>query len=265
MIRRSLERKDAYGTVLLDDNFAKYTLDEAVWRRLTILKELLDHFNTLTTKVCASKSYATITMTIIVYNKIMGIIEDFRKSNEERSPDICHAANTAYKKLAKYYAATDKSPIYSVATASHPAMRFRYWSDHIWGDQYEKCAKNAVRNVWRAQYSGITIEDIIQQPQDDSNSDIELDFLGLTKTKTARRDELEEFVSSPTASETPLLYWKKNCETYPQLAKMARDFLAVPATSAPSERCFSKARSLLPYTRNRLGADKIQEQMLMDS
>jgi len=79
------------------------------------------------------------------------------------------------------------------------------------------------------------------------------------------RDQLEEFVSGPTVRETPLLYWKKNCESYPQLAKMARDFFAIPATSAPSERCFSKARSLLPYTRNRLGADKIQEQMLMDS
>ena len=130
MIRRSLECKDAYGTVLLDDNFAKYTLDKAEWRRLTILKELLDHFDKLTAEVCASKSYATITMTIIVYNRIMGIIEDyFMKSNKKRSPDICHAANTAYKKLAKYYAATDKSLIYSVATAIHPAMRFRYWSD----------------------------------------------------------------------------------------------------------------------------------------
>jgi hypothetical protein len=46
---------------------------------------------------------------------------------------------------------------------------------------------------------------------------------------------------------------------------MAKDYFAIPATSASSERCFSKARQLLPYTRGRLGPEKIQEQMLLDS
>jgi hypothetical protein len=46
---------------------------------------------------------------------------------------------------------------------------------------------------------------------------------------------------------------------------MAKDYFAIPATSASSERCFSKARQLLPYTRGRLGPEKIQERMLLDS
>jgi len=37
---------------------------------------------------------------------------------------------------------------------------------------------------------------------------------------------------------------------------MARDYLAIAATSASSERCFSPARARLSYTKNRLGQNK---------
>ena len=36
----------------------------------------------------------------------------------------------------------------------------------------------------------------------------------------------------------PLKWWKKNKEKYEILAVLARQFLAAPATSAPSERLF---------------------------
>ena len=39
----------------------------------------------------------------------------------------------------------------------------------------------------------------------------------------------------------PLEWWKRNEDWYPALAKMARNYLAVPATSTPSERTFSVA------------------------
>lgn len=262
MIVRAIECKAIYSSVLLDDNLTDCILDEVEWRRLNTLKELLERFDTLTTKVCASKTYATITMTIVVYNNLMEVIENFMKDNKDRLPEICRGAKAAYDKLGYYYAATDNSPIYSVATAIHPAMRFQYWTDQRWGSKYEKSAKKAVRDAWR-EYAASTSEDLTQPSLDASNDDIELALLGMIKKPKA--DELEEFVSSPKVMETPLVFWRKNCGSYPQVARMARDFFAIPATSAPSERCFSKARPLLPYTRNRLGPNKIQEQMLLDS
>ena len=117
--------------------------------------------------------------------------------------------------------------------------------------------------MWIHQYAVDTSKDLTQPLPEPSNDDMELALLGLTRTP--KGDELEEFVSSPAVFEMPLAFWKKNCESHPQLANMARDFFAIPATSAPSEQCFSKAHTLLPYTRNRLGTDRIQEQMLLDS
>jgi hypothetical protein len=263
MVERALECKEAYCSVLLDDDLSSFILEEVEWRRLSSLKEILQHFDQLTTKVCASKTYVTITMTVVVYNSLMGTIEEFIKINKERLPDICRGAQAAYEKLSKYYSATDNSPIYSVATAIHPAMRFQYWSDQRWGSKYEKIARKTVRNVWTDQYVEDNSQDLTQPFPDPGDNDLELSLLGFTNKQ--KGDELEEFVLGSIVRETPLVYWKKNCESRPQLAKMARDFFAIPATSAPSERCFSKARSLLPYTRNRLSPERIQEQMLLDS
>ena len=268
MIDRALECKNAYCSVLLEDDqdLTEFILEEVEWRRLGSLREILQHFDNLTTKVCASKSYVTITMTVIVYNSLMAKIEKFIEVYKDRLPDICRGAKAAYNKLSKYYARTDDSPIYSVATAVHPAMRFKYWSDQQWGQKYEKHARKTVRDMWTSQYAAKVNQDAGQTHSEaiEESDDIELVLLGFTN-KASSSDELEEFVLGPIVRETPLVYWRKNFESYPQLAKMAKDFLAIPATSAPSERCFSKARSLLPYTRNRLSPEKIEEQMLLDS
>ncbi|KAG0318517.1 hypothetical protein BG000_004159 [Podila horticola] len=208
MLGRGLECKDAYCTMLLDDNLTKCILEEVEWCCLSALKELLEHFDKLTTKVCASKTYVTITLTVVVYNSLMEVIEKFIAQNKDRLPDICQGAQAAYDKLAQYYAATDNSPIYSVATAIHPAMCFRYWSDQRWGAKYEKYAKKAVRNVWKAQYTAITTADLSPVPLNDSDNELELSLLGYT-TKP-KGDELEELVSSPTVLEMPLVFWKKN-------------------------------------------------------
>ena len=50
----------------------------------------------------------------------------------------------------------------------------------------------------------------------------------------------------------PLLWWKKNQDVFPSLAKLARIYLAIPATSAPTERIFSRASLVINRLRSRL-------------
>lgn len=84
MIEHGLECKDAYSSVLLDENHSEFIL-EVEWRRRSSLKEILQQFDRLTTQVCASKTYVTVTMTVVVYNILMGIIEDFINTNKDAS------------------------------------------------------------------------------------------------------------------------------------------------------------------------------------
>ena len=58
------------------------------------------------------------------------------------------------------------------------------------------------------------------------------------------RDELEEYLSSPHETDMDLdllAYWKLKESTWPKLAKMAKQYLAAPFSSAGVERVFSAA------------------------
>ncbi|GLD95989.1 hypothetical protein PINS_up004667 [Pythium insidiosum] len=52
-------------------------------------------------------------------------------------------------------------------------------------------------------------------------------------------------------------WFRANKMVYPRIELMARDFLAIPATSVPSERAFSKAGCVVTERRARLGSESV--------
>ena len=56
----------------------------------------------------------------------------------------------------------------------------------------------------------------------------------------------------------PLLWWKTHERKYPVLAHMARDILAIPASSAEPERVHSGARTVLNWNQSRMGSASIE-------
>ncbi|GAA6088583.1 zinc finger BED domain-containing protein 1-like [Tachysurus ichikawai] len=57
--------------------------------------------------------------------------------------------------------------------------------------------------------------------------------------------------------EDPLGWWKENEDRFPNLSKMARSFLCIPATSTPSERIFSAAGNICSQKRARLSREHV--------
>jgi hypothetical protein len=53
-------------------------------------------------------------------------------------------------------------------------------------------------------------------------------------------------------------YWKSKQYDYPIIAQIARDYLAMPATSSPSEVVFSQGGDVVTKKRNRLTGDSIR-------
>lgn len=53
--------------------------------------------------------------------------------------------------------------------------------------------------------------------------------------------EVTQYIDEPSTQESPLEWWKKNAFRYPILSQMTKKYLAIPATSVPSERAFSSA------------------------
>src|SRR5579859_519341 len=60
-------------------------------------------------------------------------------------------------------------------------------------------------------------------------------------------------------------WWKFNAHLYPDLARMARDVLAVPASGSAVERVFSVSGRIATWQRNRLSGETISRMMMFKS
>jgi hypothetical protein len=59
--------------------------------------------------------------------------------------------------------------------------------------------------------------------------------------------------------EDPLAWWALKKTTFPNVWKLAKFYLGIPATSANSERCFSFSNRLLSASRTRIQANTAEE------
>ncbi|XP_073730753.1 E3 SUMO-protein ligase ZBED1 [Misgurnus anguillicaudatus] len=71
--------------------------------------------------------------------------------------------------------------------------------------------------------------------------------------------EINNYLMTPTidGEDDPLAWWRVHKISYPQLCTMARKYLCVPATSAPSERLFSTGGNIVTCTRSSLKPAKV--------
>ena len=79
------------------------------------------------------------------------------------------------------------------------------------------------------------------------------------KCDTSIPTEVKRYFADPAVSrnEDPLLWWRKNESRFPHIARLARLFLAVPATSTPSERVFSAAGNIVTKKRSALSPENV--------
>jgi len=96
---------------------------------------------------------------------------------------------------------------------------------------------------------------------------IDLDILGEQESSPVRgespQEELARYLRTARCGikDDPLLWWKKNIHTYPTLAHIARDMLAIPGGSVLVERTFSGGRDLISLRRASLNAESIEKLM----
>ncbi|CAI5486600.1 unnamed protein product [Closterium sp. Naga37s-1] len=79
------------------------------------------------------------------------------------------------------------------------------------------------------------------------------------------QDEVDRYLAEPRQrGGCPLAFWRAR-EDFTVLREMARDYLAVPATSAASERAFSQGRNIITWQRHRLTAGRVRAVMAIKS
>ena len=83
----------------------------------------------------------------------------------------------------------------------------------------------------------------------------------------ALRQEMDQYLSKGrlpmTKDSNPLPWWKDNQHLFPNLAAVAKQYLAVQASSASSERMFSKANILIDWKRSRMDPQVVTQVMFL--
>ena len=69
---------------------------------------------------------------------------------------------------------------------------------------------------------------------------------------------------STSVESDPLDWWKSNETIFPNLAKLAKCYLAVPAISMPTERVFSTAGDIVTATRSTLTSESVDKLVFLE-
>jgi hypothetical protein len=72
--------------------------------------------------------------------------------------------------------------------------------------------------------------------------------------------EVHAYLKLPILEEdkNPLLWWKEHEHLFPHLQQLAKKYLSIPATSAPSERLFSVGGNIVTDKRHSLSAQHVR-------
>jgi len=75
------------------------------------------------------------------------------------------------------------------------------------------------------------------------------------------RHEFEKYMTMPLTEQTALQFWKTEKKKLPRMVTIAKQLLAIPATSTGCERVFSLCGNTLSERRARMQSETLEKQI----
>jgi hypothetical protein len=145
-------------------------------------------------------------------------------------PSITAAMKLARKKMDRYYSLTDTSNAYRIAMVLHPGMKLEYFRNQSWEEEWIEQAGTLVREEYHAKYEK---ESTSAEPVRETSTKGFLSFGDLSVATRPRMSEIQEYLSLMVEPvKDPLKWWMNNRHTYPNLHRMALDYLSIPGSVA---------------------------------
>ena len=79
------------------------------------------------------------------------------------------------------------------------------------------------------------------------------------EVKSDIETEIAMYLTHIVTDPDPLIWWRNNAPKFPELSKLARKYLAIPATEVSSERAFSTAGNIITKKRAALDPDTVDQ------
>ena len=253
----------------LDSSIRDIALTASDWSHL---QDLLAFFQIFIrpSRQLQAEEYPTLNKAIPQYLRMINKLK-VQQTQFDTNGLIGDACKASISKLEEYYTlATSQRASHSiVATICDPRLNWNVFNI-LWTASSDDIKKRRARKQWEECYhkysarehelSGFQIQASIEDTEDPEDPDSE-DELYVTKGNPVIEAEWIRWLKEPVVGKEVDIckYWQGKQYEYPIVAKIARDHLAIPATSAPSERVFSVGSDLVTKKRNRLAPGTVRE------
>lgn len=278
-----------------------FIISDKQWEYLAIIRDILKIFRKPTIK-CQATKYSMISYSIITVWKLRTSLANYIFDKElnlkETYPLIYKGLGEALTKLNTYYPLYSKESndfnrlkdLY-IATILDPRYKLyiiRKVSSNeelidkvtlYFNEVYKKYKLNLTRRNNTSNIDTIDNSNSIpsssnilgtsfisinsQKQSKDSDSD---DSLYIDNDKeTININEVDTYLEERRSSRKTKIdeYWRLSKDKYPILFLIAKDYLAIPPTSVPSESTFSKVGDIVTKKRNRLLPDTIKKLIIL--
>jgi hypothetical protein len=275
MFQRAIQLQPSCTHFCQETDTRRYLLNQTEWDQAKNVMTLLEPLSKATEMLCASK-YPTLNKALPAYMILANHLHTFRKGLYNQAQLII-PAEKMYNKINQYMCDALKKPVYICAMILDPTFKLTFWLDlgSFMHDQYNLTVDD-VQTTFEAEaiqfHKGIAAQNTNSSQQDtaanhptsSSSSKQQLFFSSVRQPAPTLRGvqaKISEYLSEqiePDGAQA-LTYWATRQYKFPILAQMARRYLAIPATSAASERVFSKGRRVLSWQRASLKPKSIKQ------
>lgn len=265
-------------------------LEDREWAQVKIILSILTPFWSCTLKLMGSDSL-NIHQTIRVYAHLQRQLTSFKQKLSLYPSPACKALlssiDAALAKLQKYYSKTDNNLTYFLADYLLPHKKGSLFKKQFWDDRGNQSCFQEHKDQLELRFDNVYLKRPLSQEElahvVEHNSVTGASQREYTRTQSLfnssdiedvddlppirSRDQLTSYLNEPKIrlrrdeTHDVLTYWKDKQDMWPDLALMARDVLAVPATGADVERLFSQGRNAINHHRHKLKSQTISDIM----
>ena len=250
MLDRLQESRRAVTDVLLDSSVSKPSdkkllLREDEWDLLEEVLPIL-HPLELATKALSADKYVSVS---IVYPILLGILSNHLKIDKDDSSVIKKAKSVVRDALVVRFK-TNTDNICKTLPLLASALDPRFKKLNFLSPQQRDTLFNELEERLPLGITNVENEPPAKKRKISALSSL----IGKKPTVSHVSTELEQYKGLPEEDEDcdPLNWWKVRSKTMPNLGKLAKSYLATPATSTPAERVFSHMGLIITKLRNRL-------------
>ncbi|KAL0236114.1 hypothetical protein GEMRC1_002696 [Eukaryota sp. GEM-RC1] len=211
------------------------------------------------TKFLSGEQYVTVSLMTSIWNKTVSPISIPGVNHPAWLRSACSRASLIVAKYAPF--------VYNCTTFACMFLDPRFIWQNMCPQLKNDNQLNSFKQIYevrKAQFSqDVQAPEIIQEELHGSDDE----YLASLQDQVVHyeRDEMERYQEVVPIDMTacPLSWWKNHKSEFVVLASLARDFLAIPATSVPCERVFSLAGNIKNKKRSRLGDDSFTSLTLL--